>query len=62
MIIKLINDAMKRKNDPQSLTYQGFEEYIIQLCVYAYGKSAYPHVPPGRQVLLLIEQVKKTTK
>ena len=24
MIIKLINDIMKRKNDPQSLTYPGF--------------------------------------
>ncbi len=54
MIIKLINDVMKRKNDPQNLTYPGFQEYIAQLCCYSYSKLDYPHIPSGRQVLLFI--------
>mgnify|MGYP006869347551 CR=1 FL=1 len=54
MIIKLINDNMKRKNDPQALTYPGFEEYIMQLCSYGYKKFMYGHIPVGRQVILLI--------
>lgn len=62
MIIKLINDNMKRKNDPQALTYPGFEEYIMQLCSYGYKKFMYGHIPVGRQVILLIQQLKKATK
>lgn len=54
MLMKLINDNMKRKNDPQTLTYPGFEEYIMQVCSYGYSKSKYPHIPVGRQVILLI--------
>lgn len=52
---------MKRKNDPQSLTYGGFQEYIMQLCSYGYNKFKWGHIPVGRQVLLLIEQLKKVT-
>ena len=62
MIIKLINDNMKRKNDPQTLTFPGFEEYIMQLCSYGFNKYKYPHIPVGRQVILLIEQLKRVTK
>jgi hypothetical protein len=62
MIIKLINDSAKKKNDPQNLSYPGFEDYIIQICYYGYGKFNYPHLPPGRQIMLFIDQLKKVTK
>lgn len=39
-----------------------FEDYITQLCTYAYGKSTYPHLPSAKQVLLFIDQLKKSTK
>lgn len=57
----MINDAMKRKNDLQNLTYLGFEEYIFQLCNYGYGKTGYSHLPPGQKVRLFIQQLKHVT-
>lgn len=52
---------MKRKSDLQYLTYLGFEEYIVQLCHYGYGKQGFDHVPPGQKLMMMIRQLKKVT-
>ena len=61
MIVKKINESMKRKNDLQNLTFQGFEEFIIQMCHYAYGKAGFIHIPPSQQILKFIEQIRSVT-
>jgi hypothetical protein len=52
---------MKRKNDLQNLTYLGFEEYILQMCNYGFGKIGYSHVPPGQKLRIFIRRLKKVT-
>ena len=52
---------MKRKNDVQHLTYLGFEEYILQLCIHGYGKMGYSHLPPGQQIRMFISSLKTST-
>lgn len=59
-MVRQVNELMKRKSDLQNLTYLGFEEYLIQLCNYGYGKN-YGHVPIGQQIRLFINQLKKMT-
>lgn len=61
-IVRLINDNLKRKNDIQCLTYSGFEDFILQSAIIGYSKQGYSHIPPGQQLLLFIEQLKKITK
>jgi hypothetical protein len=52
---------MKRKHDPQNLTYLGFEDYLLQLSCYAYSRLGYAHIPPARQLALFLEQVRAVT-
>lgn len=54
VIIRKVNEAMKRKFDPQNLTYLGFEEYLLQLSCFAYARLGYPHIPPARQLGLFL--------
>jgi hypothetical protein len=52
---------MKRKHDPQNLTYLGFEDYLLQLSCFAYSRLGYCHVPPARQLALLLDQIRSIT-
>lgn len=61
MIVKKINESMKRKNDLQNLTYLGFEEFIIQICHYIYGKSGFVHLPPSQHLMKFLELVRSVT-
>jgi hypothetical protein len=49
---------MKRRTDPQNLTYQGFEAYLLQLSHFAYSRLGYSHVPPARQLGIFLEQIR----
>ena len=53
---------MKRKHDLQNLSYLGFEEYIVQFCIYAYNKIGASSLSPGQKVARLICQLKKVTE
>jgi hypothetical protein len=55
-----VNEAQRRRNDPGNLTYLGFEEYLLQFCFLGYQKE-HPQNPPGRQVMLMIEQIRRVT-
>ncbi len=61
-IVKQVNESMKRKQDIQNLTYLGFEEYIVQFCIYAYSKIGVSSLSPGQKVAKLIGQFKKVTE
>lgn len=52
---------MKRKNDLQNLTYLGFEEYIVQYCIYSYNKIGLSSLSPGQKVTKFIEKLKQRT-
>lgn len=54
ILIRKVNEEMRRRNDPQNLTYLGFEQYLLQLSFFAYSRLGYPHVPPARQLALLL--------
>lgn len=60
-MIRMINENMKRKNDLQNLTYLGFEEYIVQFCIYAYERLGMTSLSPGQKVSKLINQLKSVT-
>ena len=53
---------MKRKNDIQFLTYEGFQEYLLQVSMAGYGRTGYGHLPPGKILQLFVDQLKKITK
>lgn len=53
---------MKRKHDLQNLTFLGFEQYIIQFCIFAYNKIGISNLSPGQKVNKLIQQFKKVTE
>ena len=53
---------MKRKNDLENLTYLGFEEYIVQFCIFAYNKIGVSYLSPGQKILRLIHQFKSITE
>lgn len=61
ILIRKVNEEMKRRNDPQNLTYLGFEQYLLQLSFFAYSRLGYSHVPPARQLALLLEQIRSIT-
>ena len=53
---------MKRKNDIQFLTYEGFEDFLMQVAVIGFGKMGYSHLPPGRLLQMFVDKLKKVTK
>ena len=53
---------MKRKNDIQFLTYEGFEDFLLQVAVIGFGKMGYSHLPPGRLLQMFVDKLKKVTK
>jgi hypothetical protein len=53
-IVRLINEGFKRKNDIQFLTYNGFEDFILQSAIIGYSKQGFSHIPPGQQLLMFI--------
>ena len=53
---------MKRKNDIQNMIYSGFEEFILQMVVLSYSRQGYSHIPPGQQLRMFLDQLKKVTK
>jgi hypothetical protein len=61
-VVRLVNESLKRKSDIQFLTYNGFEDFILQSAIIGYSKQGFSHLPPGQQLLLFIEQLKKITK
>ena len=61
-VVRLINEQMKRKNDIQFLTYEGFEDFLLQVAVIGFGKMGFSHLPPGRLLQMLVDKLKKVTK
>ncbi len=60
-MVRKINEASRRKHDPHNLTFAGFEEYLLQLSVLLYGRQGYPHLPPSRQLALLLQHLRTVT-
>lgn len=52
--MRLINEQMKRKNDIQYLSYEGFEDFILQAAVLGYSKGGYAHLPPGKMLSMFV--------
>lgn len=61
-VVRLINEQMKRKNDIQFLTYEGFEDFLLQVAVIGFGKMGFSHLPPGRLLQMFVDKLKKVTK
>lgn len=62
--MRLINEKQNRHNDLLNLTYLGFEDFILQMCVYLYNKpqEGLYHSPPVRHLKQFLEQLKTTTQ
>ena len=61
-VVRLINEQMKRKNDIQFLTYEGFEDFLLQVAVIGFSKMGFSHLPPGRLLQMFVDKLKKVTK
>lgn len=63
-LFRLINEKQGKHNDLLNLSYLGFEEFVVQFCLYLYNKpeEGYYHSPPVRHLRQFVLQLKKTTQ
>lgn len=60
-IVRKINENQSHRQDLHSLTYVGFEEFLLQASHLGYGKNGYGHLSPASMIKMLLEQMKVLT-